>query len=45
LLANSVLRALALDMPSIDLDGLRTVAMPQRRPVVPPSAPEPGKPA
>ena len=44
LLANSVLRALALDMPSIDLDGLRNVAMPQRRPAVPPP-PEPGKPA
>jgi 4-hydroxyphenylacetate 3-monooxygenase len=40
LLANGVLRALALDMPSIDLDGLRDVAMPQRRPVVPPSPPE-----
>src|SRR5499425_2811116 len=44
LLANSVLRALALDMPSIDLDGLRNVAMPQRRPAVPPP-PDPGKPA
>src|SRR5262244_2501156 len=44
LLANTVLRALALDMPSINLDGLRTVAMPQRRPAVPPP-PEPGRPA
>ena len=38
---HGVLRALALDMPNIDLDGLRDVAMPQRRPVVPPSPPEP----
>ena len=45
LLANAVLRALALDMPSIDLDGLRNVAMPQRRPAVPPPPPGPGKPA
>ena len=37
-LANGVLRTLDLDMPVIDLDGLRNVAMPQRRPVVPPSA-------
>ncbi len=40
-LANGVLRALDLDMPTIDLDGLRNVAMPQRRPVVPPSSRHP----
>ena len=45
LLANAVLRALALEMPSIDLDGLRNVAMPQRRPAVPPPPPGPGNPA
>jgi 4-hydroxyphenylacetate 3-monooxygenase len=36
-LANGVLRALDLDMPAIDLDGLRAIALPQRRPVVPPA--------
>ncbi len=36
-LANGVLRTLDLDMPVVDLDGLRNAAMPQRRPVVPPS--------
>jgi 4-hydroxyphenylacetate 3-monooxygenase len=35
-LANGVLRALSLDMPAIDLDGLRAIALPQRRPVAPP---------
>ena len=40
-LANGVLRTLDLDMPAIDLDGLRNVAMPQRRPVVPPSSRHP----
>jgi aromatic ring hydroxylase len=35
-LANGVLRALSLDMPTIDLEHLRAVAMPQRRPVTPP---------
>jgi aromatic ring hydroxylase len=35
-LANGVLRALPLDMPPIDLDGLRNVQMPQRRPATPP---------
>ena len=35
-LANGVLRTLNLDMPAIDLEGLRNVAMPQRRPVTPP---------
>ena len=30
-LANGVLRTLGLDMPAIDLDGLRNVAIPQRR--------------
>jgi 4-hydroxyphenylacetate 3-monooxygenase len=37
-LANGVLRALNLDMPAIDLEHLRAVAMPQRRPVTPPPA-------
>jgi len=45
-LANGVLRALSLDMPAIDLDSLRAIALPQRRPVSPPvsgpaRAPEP----
>ena len=35
-LANGVLRALDLEMPAIDLDSLRQVALPQRRPVTPP---------
>jgi len=35
-LANGVLRALSLDMPAIDLDGLRAIGLPQRRPVTPP---------
>jgi 4-hydroxyphenylacetate 3-monooxygenase len=35
-LANGVLRALSLDMPAIDMDGLRNIALPQRRPVTPP---------
>src|SRR5438034_856026 len=34
-LANGVTRALSLDMPAIDMDGLRNIAMPQRRPVAP----------
>jgi aromatic ring hydroxylase len=38
-LANGVLRALNLDMPAIDLEHLRAVAMPQRRPVTPPPGP------
>jgi aromatic ring hydroxylase len=37
-LANGVLRSLSLDMPAIDLEHLRTVAMPPRRPVTPPAA-------
>jgi 4-hydroxyphenylacetate 3-monooxygenase len=37
-LANGVLGALSLDMPAIDLERLRTVAMPPRRPVTPPPA-------
>jgi 4-hydroxyphenylacetate 3-monooxygenase len=37
-LANGVLRALDLDMPAIDLDGLRAIPLPQRRPVAPPAA-------
>lgn len=35
-LANGVLRALSLDMPVIDLDSLRAIGLPQRRPVTPP---------
>jgi aromatic ring hydroxylase len=35
-LATGVLRALNLDMPAIDLEPLRAVVMPQRRPVIPP---------
>jgi aromatic ring hydroxylase len=35
-LANGVLRALSVDMPVIDLEHLRAVAMPPRRPVTPP---------
>lgn len=35
-LANGVLRALSLDMPAIDLDSLRAIGLPQRRPVTPP---------
>ena len=35
-LANGVLRTLSLDMPAIDLDALRAIALPQRRPVTPP---------
>jgi 4-hydroxyphenylacetate 3-monooxygenase len=35
-LANGVLRALSLEMPAIDLDSLRAIALPQRRPVTPP---------
>jgi 4-hydroxyphenylacetate 3-monooxygenase len=35
-LANGVLRGLSLDMPAIDLDSLRAIALPQRRPVTPP---------
>ena len=41
-LANGVLRALSLDMPTIDLDSLRAAPLPQRRPVVPPSDPRRG---
>jgi 4-hydroxyphenylacetate 3-monooxygenase len=43
-LANGVLRALSLDMPAIDLDGLRAIALPQRRPVAPPAAGPAGAP-
>jgi 4-hydroxyphenylacetate 3-monooxygenase len=38
-LANGVLAALSLEMPAIDLDSLRAMPMPQRRPVMP--APRP----
>jgi 4-hydroxyphenylacetate 3-monooxygenase len=41
-LANGVLRAVSLDMPGIDLDGLRAAPLPVRRPVVPPAAPAEG---
>ena len=34
-LANGVLQALSLEMPAIDLDFLRAVPLPQRRPVTP----------
>lgn len=37
-LANGVLRALSLDMPTIDLDSLRAAPLPVRRPVTPPAA-------
>ena len=38
-LANGVLRALDLDMPAIDLDGLRAIPLPVRRQVAPPPPP------
>ena len=38
-LANGVLRALSVDMPSIDLDSLRAAPLPYRRPVTPPKKP------
>jgi 4-hydroxyphenylacetate 3-monooxygenase len=41
-LANGVLRAVSLDMPTIDLDGLRAAPLPVRRPVVPTAAPAEG---
>ena len=34
-LANGVTRAISLDMPVIDMNGLRNIAIPQRRPVAP----------
>src|SRR5262245_13161719 len=37
-LANGVLRTLNLDMPTLDFEAIRNVAMPQRRPVTPPPA-------
>jgi 4-hydroxyphenylacetate 3-monooxygenase len=37
-LANGVLRALSVDMPEIDLNRLRAIAMAPRRPVTPPPA-------
>jgi aromatic ring hydroxylase len=37
-LANGVLRALDLDMPAIDLEGLRAIPLPVRRQVAPPPA-------
>jgi aromatic ring hydroxylase len=38
-LANGVLRALSVEMPTLHLEHLRAVTMPQRRPVTPPSSP------
>jgi 4-hydroxyphenylacetate 3-monooxygenase len=38
-LANGVLRALAVEMPAIDLDSLRAAPLPPRRPVAPPTRP------
>ncbi|HYB41369.1 MAG TPA: 4-hydroxyphenylacetate 3-hydroxylase C-terminal domain-containing protein, partial [Candidatus Methylomirabilis sp.] len=38
-LANGVLRALALDMPEIDLEKIRAIPLAPRRPVSPPSPP------
>jgi aromatic ring hydroxylase len=39
-LANGVLRALSLDMPVVDMDGLRAIPLaPRRQPPSPPSAP------
>jgi aromatic ring hydroxylase len=38
-LANGVLRALAVEMPVIDLDSLRAAPLPPRRPVAPPTRP------
>jgi 4-hydroxyphenylacetate 3-monooxygenase len=35
-LANGVLRSLSLDLPAVDLDGLRAIPMPARRVVAPP---------
>jgi len=44
-LANSVLRALSLDMPEIDLSSIRAIPLAPRRPVAPPvSRPEGGGP-
>ena len=34
-LANGVLQALSVEMPTIDLDSLRAAPLPQRRPVAP----------
>jgi 4-hydroxyphenylacetate 3-monooxygenase len=36
-LANGVLRALSVDMPAIDLESLRAIPLPVRRPVAPPA--------
>jgi aromatic ring hydroxylase len=43
-LANGVLRALSLEMPAIDLDSLRAIGLPQRRPVTPPTSRPEGDP-
>jgi 4-hydroxyphenylacetate 3-monooxygenase len=44
-LANGVLRALSVDMPEIDLNGLRAIPLPARRPVAVPGnlSPPPGR--
>ena len=39
-LANAVLKSMDLDMPEIDLESIRAIPMPVRRPVTPP-APRP----
>jgi 4-hydroxyphenylacetate 3-monooxygenase len=36
-LANGVLRAVSVDMPTIDLESLRAAPLPPRRPIVPPT--------
>src|SRR5256884_8197845 len=41
-LANGVTRALSLDMPGIDMNGLRNIPIPQRRPVGPAAGPTRG---
>jgi hypothetical protein len=35
-LANAVVRGLSLDMPEVDLNSLRAMPLPPRRPVAPP---------
>ena len=42
-LANAVLRTLSLDMPEIDLESIRAIPMPVRRPVTPPGAAASGR--
>jgi 4-hydroxyphenylacetate 3-monooxygenase len=40
-LANAVLRTMSVEMPEIDLESLRAIPMPVRRPVTPPAAAPP----